>query len=85
MIKEQIERAGADVIATNMKIALWIVLAVAFPLAYVFTVVGMLFVIDWFVRRVTRFSIRDLLIVMTVVAVILRLLVAFGKYLIPTA
>ena len=68
-----------------MKIALWIVLAVAFPLAYVFSVVSLLFVIDWCVRRVTRFSIRDLLIVTTVVAVILRVLVALGKYFIPIA
>ena len=67
-----------------MRIALCIVLAIAFPLAYIFSVVGLLFVIDWCVRRVTRFSIRDLLIVTTVVAVILRVLVAFGKYFIHT-
>jgi hypothetical protein len=60
------------------------VLAIVFPLAYVFSVVGLLFVIDWFVRRVTRFSIRDLLIVTTVVAVIVRVLAAFEKYLIHT-
>ncbi len=59
-----------------METALIVVLAIVFPIVLFFLAIGTVIGTEWLLNRSTHFSIRDLLIATTVVALILGLAVA---------